>query len=238
MSTTKKKVQVVPTEYPKTLDSHPFYGLEIDGEQKEFRDAIWNPEKLVVFCNAKAGTGKTQIAVATANLLVQYGLYNGIVYIVSPTQEQVQGYIPGDMETKSAPYMEPLYEALIKIGVNPSTSILSSDNIRGMKEGTAYIECMTHTFLRGCNFENKVIILDESQNFYNDQLKKTLTRIHDNCKVIIIGHTGQVDLYKNPYRSGFSRYLEHFRNDSRTAVCELTVNHRGWISTHADELEF
>ena len=238
MSAAKRKVQTIPTEYPKTLDGHPFYGLELDAEQIAFRDAIWNPEKLIVFCNAKAGTGKTQIAVATANLLVQYGIYSGIVYVVSPTQEQVQGYIPGDMETKSAPYMELLYEALIKIGVNPTTSILSSDNIRGMKEGTAFIECMTHTFLRGCNFENKVIILDESQNFYNDQLKKTLTRIHDNCKVIVIGHTGQVDLYKNPERSGFSRYLEHFKGDDRTAICELTVNHRGWISTHADELEF
>ena len=43
---------------PKDLKEHLFYGLILDDEQKAFRDAIWNPEKLIVFCNAKAGTGK------------------------------------------------------------------------------------------------------------------------------------------------------------------------------------
>lgn len=37
-------------------------------------------------------------------------------------------------------------------------------------------------------------------------------------------------------KSGFTRYIEHFRDDPRTAVCELTINHRGWISQHADDL--
>ena len=57
-----------------TLDNNPFYGIQCDEYQKKFRDAIWNPEKLIVFCNAKAGTGKTTIAAATANLLCEYGL--------------------------------------------------------------------------------------------------------------------------------------------------------------------
>ena len=87
------------------------------------------------------------------------------------------------------------------------------------------------------NFENKVVIIDESQNLYLDELKKVLTRINDNCKTIVIGHTGQIDLYHNPEHSGFARYIEHFKNDERTAVCELTKNYRGWVSTHADELE-
>ena len=50
-----------------------------------------------MFCNAKAGTGKTLIATATANLLYQYGRCNGIVYIASPTQEQKQGYLKKKM---------------------------------------------------------------------------------------------------------------------------------------------
>ena len=80
------------TEAPKTLNDHPFYGLELDEEQIAFRDAIWNPDKLIVFCNARAGTGKTFIATATADLLVKYGRYEGIVYISSPTQEQKLGF--------------------------------------------------------------------------------------------------------------------------------------------------
>ena len=55
------------TEAPKTLKDHPFYGFTLDEEQIVFRDAIWDPDKLIVFCNARAGTGKTFIATATAN---------------------------------------------------------------------------------------------------------------------------------------------------------------------------
>ena len=80
MAKTNNK-QTVVIDAPQTLEKHQFYGLRLDEEQKIFRDAIWNPEKLIVFCNAKAGTGKTLIATATAHLLVQYGRYDGLVYI-------------------------------------------------------------------------------------------------------------------------------------------------------------
>ena len=222
-------------EAPKDLKDRPFYGFILDEEQQEFRDAIWNPEKLIVFCNARAGTGKTLIATATANLLVQYGLYDGIVYISSPTQEGKLGYLPGEVEDKIAVYSEPFMEALIKLNINPHTAINQS-NIMNQKNGIGYIDAITHVYLRGCNFENKVVIIDEAQNYYADELKKTLTRMSDNCKVIVIGHSGQIDLYHNPENSGFVRYLNHFKDDPRTAVCELKTNHRGWISSHADEL--
>lgn len=229
-------VSAARPQVPQELSEHPFYGLELDEYQKRFRDAIWDTEKLIVYCNAKAGTGKTTIATATADLLCQYGLYDGIVYIAAPTQEQKQGYLAGSIEEKSEPYFEPFYQALQKIGVNMNTVLF--DNISNEKDGTAYIRCLTHTFLRGTNFENKVVIIDEAQNYYFDELMKVLTRIHDNCKVIVIGHDGQIDLYKNPERTGFVRYLEWFAPDSRCAVCELKKNYRGWISQHADDLLF
>ena len=231
-----KKTNIISYDNPpENLSEHPFYGFKLDEEQQVFRDAIWSKDKLIVFCNARAGTGKTTIATATADLLVKYGYYKGIVYIASPTQEQKQGYLKGTIEEKSEPYFEPFYQALMKIGVNLNTATYA--DIMNEKNGTAYIECMTHTFLRGCNFENKVIILDEAQNYYTDELKKVLTRIHDNCKVIVIGHSGQIDLYNNPQNSGFVRYLNHFSKDDRCAVCQLTHNYRGWISNFADELE-
>ena len=215
-----------PKQAPQSLDEHPFFGLLLDEKQTAFRDAIWNPEKLIVFCNAKAGTGKTTIATATANLLCAYELYDGIVYVAAPTQEQKQGYLAGSIEEKSEPYFEPFYEALSKIGVNRNTAMY--DNILNEKNGTAYIRCVTHTFMRGINLEKKVVIIDEAQNYYFDELMKVLTRIHD----------GQIDLYRNPERSGFVRYLNWFAGDDRCAVCELTKNYRGWISQHADELTY
>ena len=227
----KKSVYV-----PETLDDHPFYGLQLDEYQKRFRDAIWNPEKLIVFCDAKAGTGKTTIATATANLLCESELYDGIVYIAAPTQEQKQGYLAGSIEEKSEPYFEPFYDALHKLKINQNTALFK--DIMNEKNGTAYIRCVTHTFLRGTNLEKKVVIIDEAQNYYFDELMKVLTRIHDNCKVIVIGHDGQIDLYKNPERSGFVRDLNWFMNDPRCAVCELKNNYRGWISQHADSLKY
>ena len=223
-------------DVPETLEDHPFYGIHLDEQQKKFRDAIWSKDKLIVFCNAKAGTGKTLIATATGNLLCQYGRYQGLVYIASPTQEQKQGYLKGSIEEKSEPYFEPFYQALDKIGVNRNIAFV--DRGINQKYETAYIECMTHTFLRGTNFEHKVVIIDEAQNFYFDELMKVLTRIHDSCKVIVIGHDGQIDLYANPERSGFVRYLNWFAPDVRTEVCRLEKNYRGWVSQHADELLF
>lgn len=232
-----KKISDEKDIAPDNLNNHPFYGLVLDEQQKAFRDAIWSKEKLIVFADAKAGSGKTLISVMTGNLLIKYGRYNGMVYIASPVQEQKVGFLPGDAEDKAAPYFMPFYQACIKAGVNPYTDIIQS-NMLNQKNGTGYIECTTHVYLRGTNFENKVIIIDEAQNMFGDELKKTLTRINDDCKVIVIGHSGQIDIFKHPERSGFVKYLDHFKDDSRCAVCELSHNYRGWISSHADELEF
>jgi phosphate starvation-inducible protein PhoH len=140
----KKATYIDYSSAPKSLSDEPFYNLILDDYQKEFRDAIWNPEKLIVFCNAVSGTGKTTIATATANLLCRYGLYDGIVYIVSNYGEAKQGYLPGDITQKSEVYFEPFYQALQTIGVNTNTVFV--DNINNLKNGTAYIECLTHTF--------------------------------------------------------------------------------------------
>lgn len=218
----------------KPLIDNMIYDIVLDKEQIILRDNILDDDKLIIFVNAVAGTGKTTIATACANLLVEEGKYRGILYIAAPTQEQKQGYLKGSLEEKSEPYFAPFYEALETIGVNLNTC--KSNDIKNKKNGTDYVECVTHTFQRGTNLSNKVIIVDEAQNFYVDELKKVLTRVIDDCKVIVIGHTGQIDLYKNPHRSGFARYIEWFRDDPRTAICNLSTNHRGWISSHADAM--
>ena len=229
------------SEIPETLDDHIFYGLRLDEKQKRFRDSIWDRNNLVTICNSRAGTGKTCIAIATACLLYDYGLYSGIVYIVAPTMEQKQGFIPGNPEDKNAPYRQPLDDALMSIGLDPNIVIKSSDNMRAIKEGRAYIDFISDTYLRGTNFENKVVIIDEAQNAYFDQMKKVLTRMHDNCKIILIGSTIQIDIIKHSERSGFIPYLNAFKEvqeDPRVSICELTKNYRGWLSGFCDEVEF
>ena len=76
MAAKKRNVMEFTGDKPATLDDSPFYGLQLDDEQMAFANAIWNPDIDIVFCNAKAGTGKTTIAVGVANMLVSYGLFN------------------------------------------------------------------------------------------------------------------------------------------------------------------
>ena len=213
----------------------PFYKFTLDAEQRDFVDAIKDTNATIVFCNAAAGTGKTTLAFGAANLLVKdkRNTLDGIVYIVSPYGEQKQGYLPGSYTEKSEVYFEPAYQAMIEVDINPYADVFSG-SMTDKKTGDKFIKLLTHTFLRGTNLQNKVVILDEAQNYTVAELKKVLTRCHDTCKVIVIGHTGQVDIQGS---SGFARYMEHFDGQERCRVCKLTTNYRGWLSTYADLLE-
>ena len=217
------------------LPKNVFYGMELDEEQVAFVEAIKDLRKTIVFCDAPAGTGKTTLAMGAANILVQdkRNELEGIVYIVSPYGEQKQGYLPGSITEKSEVYYEPAYQAMIEVGMNPNVDVYSESMV-SRKKGEAFVKMLTHTYLRGTNLQKKIVILDESQNYTVAELKKVLTRCHDTCKVIVIGHTGQIDING---RSGFAKYKEHFQSQEQCAVCKLTTNHRGWLSTYADKLE-
>lgn len=232
----KKKVMFEDYgEAPKVIDDRPFYNLDLDKDQKKFVNAILNPDNTIVFCNAKAGTGKTTLAMGTAEILVKHNQYDGIVYICSAYGEKAQGYLPGSITEKSEVYFEPAYQAMIECNMNPNLCV-NSDSLVNQKYGEAYVTLLTHTFLRGTNLKKKVIILDESQNYTVADLKKTLTRCSDDCKIIVIGHDKQCDL-EDKTSTGFKKYIEHFRGHEHCEICELTVNHRGWVSQFADELE-
>lgn len=232
----KKKNVVEKCREPERFDTNFFYGMRLDENQAYFANSIWEDDNDIVFCNAKAGTGKTTIATGVAELLVQHGKYNEIIYIVSPYGERKQGYLPGDMSQKSSVYFTPFFEALITCNVMPHAAVKDYDGIDSSKNGSAHITCMTDTFMRGVNLDDAVVIIDEAQNFTVSQLKTVLTRVKDNTKVIVIGHTLQCDL-ANKSLSGFDKYIKHFEGQERARICELTTNYRGWVSQHADNLE-
>src|SRR5699024_5228185 len=96
-------------------------------------------------------------------------------------------------------------------------------------------EAKSHVFARGTNIKDKFLIVDEVQNFTKSELRKLLTRVHDSCRVVLIGHTGQIDLDR-PQDSGFAPYIEHFKNKDYAKVCELNWNFRGVLANDADSL--
>jgi len=210
-----------------------FFGFadKLTEEQKEYVNSIIDNQFTIV--NAPSGTGKTTLAVACSKLLSME-----LFYIFSPVSERKLGFSPGSIEEKESKYIIPLIDALLEIGEVPEKVIISSDNIENVKNGKAWVKPMSHIFARGINLKgNKFIIIDEAQNFTREELKKILTRIHDDCKVVMIGHDGQCDL-DNPNKSGFLPYLKHFKNEPYVKVCKLTQNFRGRLANHADLLKW
>lgn len=205
-----------------------FYGINLTNEQKNYANSIFDKRMTIV--DAKAGTGKTTIAVGCAKLMKK-----DLYYVFSPVQEGVMGFRPGNQAEKEMDYTQPLKDALLEINEDPNRVIDSRDNIDNIKNGNVWVYPRSHVFMRGINLKNSFIIIDEAQNWTKSELKKTLTRIHDSNIVVVIGHQGQIDL-KVPSQSGFARVIEHFESRAWSNKCELTKNFRGELSQWADEL--
>lgn len=203
-----------------------FFGLRklMTEEQETFVNSILTNN--VTFCNAVAGSGKTTMSVAALKYLYDLGKIDKVYYIFSPVMEGVLGHRPGTTEEKEADYVQPLKDALIKIGELPE---------KAMDPRVGWVEAKSDTFLRGTNMERAGVIIDEAQNWTKAQFKRGLSRIHDNCHVVIIGHDGQIDLPKEEL-SGFRGAIDHFLQNPNVRLCRLTKNFRGWISQLADTL--
>lgn len=219
---------------PTSLKDEPFYGFTLDEHQTEFRDAIWNPDIKLITVDSVAGSGKTTIAIATACLLYAYRLVDGCIYCRTPAAEGRIGFLPGDQKTKERPYMQPLYNTLVNIGCNPYTDIDTGD-MENKKMQTGYWSAITDVYLLGDDFRKKAVVIDEAQCMTIDQLRTILTRCHDDCKVIVIGSTLQVQGISKE-DSGFTRCIEHFEGKEWAKHCHLVNNYRGELSAWADKM--
>lgn len=242
IATRTTKTTVKTASPPETLDKHIFFGMGkmLDEEQREFRDAIWNKNYDAVICEAKAGTGKTLIAVATSILLVEYGLYSGIVYqSAAGVYEHRQGLLPGTLQQKNYPLFGPLYQTVVRLGYDPMRIIATDDNMLAQKEGTAIITAQSDSYIRGLSFGEKdspvIIILDEAQNYTLPAMRTSITRVNDGSKLIVIGEQRQCDL-KYTQDSGFPAFISLFEKQPWCKKCKLTHNYRGKISALGDEL--
>ena len=222
-------------EAPTTLVDHPFYGLDCsDVEQVAYRDALWDKNKRIVLVDACAGSGKTTLAVAVALMYVKYGICDEAYYVRTPSSEGRIGFLPGDRSSKERSYMQPLYSSLITLGENP-IALINDDNFLNQKMGTGVFTTMTDVYILGSDFSKKFVIIDEAQCMTSEQLKSILTRCHDDCKVVVIGSTLQIQGI-NPEQSGLVKCINHFRDKEWAQVCHLTKNYRGELSAWADKM--
>lgn len=223
-------------EYKKYLPEHNvFYGLreKMTDEQEEMINSVLN--YMVTIVDASPGTGKTTMAVAVARWLYENSNQKA-VYLFGTPQERTLGYRPGDTGAKELDYIAPLIDAMIEIGSqDPLTEIQLSGDFVGSDK--MWIEAKSHTFLRGTNLKGKTVIIEETQNMTRGELKKVLTRISDDCTVIIIGHHGQIDLPKES-QSGFVPYTQHLATEPYVNVVQLTKNFRGRLAQHSEAFKW
>ena len=210
-----------------------FSGVVCNEDQKKFRDAVMDDANNVILVDAVSGSGKTLIAVTCAKQLVANGHYQSAVFVVPTVEEQSLGFRPGTAAEKIADYIVPLRQALVKIGEEPDKVITNSLE-ENLKDSNKWIIADSQVFLRGVNFENQVVIVDEAQNFTIPQIKKIISRCYDNSKLIVIGSNSQIDI--DPEQSCFSRLMTHMDGFEGYIKCELPISYRGKLAMHIDKL--
>lgn len=152
--------------------------------QGQYLDAI--KRSSIVFGIGSAGTGKTYIASNYAAGELYYKKINKII-ITRPNVEVGRGlgFLPGELEEKFAPYLEPFNDCF--------TEFLG----KGFYEyciRSKIIEPKPLGFLRGKSFDNAIILADEMQNTTMAEMQMLLSRIGSNCKMIISGDPNQCDI--------------------------------------------
>ena len=183
-------------------------------------------DRVFTFCEARAGSGKTVVTMAAMIDMLANGEIAKIVYIQKVSQRFLQnGFLPGTIEEKTNSLWTPVYDAMLRLGYLPS----DVDELRQ----TDRLFLVTDSTLRGVNFEDAGVIIDEAENCDTETLKLIFTRVHDNCHVAMIGDSLQKDNRGN-HNLDFVRYGNYLAEHIGMKV-ELTKNFRGRFSQLAED---
>lgn len=194
-------------------------------EQLFFSNAIIEERYQILVVDAKAGSGKTLLALSGAMKMIRKKQYSKIVYIRNSIESvdrgEDVGYLSGN-EEKFAIYNHPLMDSIeyivrseMKKSVNNKSDGKASDinqnTVQEKIEETLErydIETMWTGEARGRTISDAVVIIDEAQNMSNKTMQLILTRLDSSCKVIILGSNRQIDnFYINKHTNGLSTLL-------------------------------
>ena len=230
----------------------------LNKEQLFFSDAILNHFYNVLVVEAKAGSGKTLLALSGALKLVRQKHFQKIIYIRNSIESldkgEDVGYLPG-LEEKFKIYNHPLMDSLDYIvrseykrkrnKKNPDAQISELDDT----EVTARIEQMISNYgietmwvgeMRGRTLSNSFIIIDEAQNMSNKTMQMVLSRIDSSCKVVILGSNKQIDnFYVNKYTNALTTLLKSTKSEDNLVnifAIKLQKVLRGPITEWAEQI--
>lgn len=198
-------------------------------EQSFALDCLLNDEILFVSLVGKAGTGKTLLALAAGLYkTLDEGRFHRLLVSrpIFPMGRDI-GYLPGDVEQKLNPWMQPIFDNVeFLMGSDKKAAGRARELIN---QGMVNIEPLT--YIRGRSIPNQYLIVDEAQNLTPHEIKTIVTRAGQGTKVVLTGDCYQID---NPYvdsaNSGLTYSVERFKNHPISAHMSLTKGERSELA--------
>jgi len=229
--------QIVPI---RDIPRDGYWGITPRNREQKFAfDLLVNPKIHLVTLIGKAGTGKTLLAIAAGlHCVTETDCYSRLLVSrpVFPMGRDL-GFLPGDVEEKLAPWMQPIYDN-VDLLLRGSGSDVEKKK-RGYKElmDMGVLEVEPLTYIRGRSIPRQFIIVDEAQNLTPHEVKTIITRAGEGAKVILTGDPEQID---NPYvdasSNGLTYVVERFKAHSIAGHMTLLRGERSALAEAASFL--
>ncbi len=215
------------------------WGIHSRNREQQFAlDMLMNDDIQLVTLVGKAGTGKTLLAIAAGLLKVaDENLYNRLLVSrpVFPMGKDL-GFLPGDIEEKLAPWMQPIFDNVELLLGNVEDH---GKRKRGYKElvDMGFLEIEALTYIRGRSIPRQFLIVDEAQNLTPHEIKTIITRAGEGTKIVLTGDPYQID---NPYvdssSNGLTYVVEKFKEQQIAGHIILTKGERSPLAELAANL--
>ncbi|MCG5056176.1 MAG: PhoH family protein [Myxococcales bacterium] len=207
-------------------------------EQHCALDLLLSDEVKLITLVGKAGTGKTLLALAAGmQQTVEDRTYTRLLVSrpIFPLGRDV-GYLPGDIEEKLNPWMQPIYD---NVEFLMGLSKTDQRNGRSYREliDMGYIQIEPLTYIRGRSIPMQFIIVDEAQNLTPHEVKTIITRVGENTKIVLTGDPYQID---NPYvdatSNGLTTAVQRFMGQELAGHVTLSKGERSELAELASNL--
>lgn len=219
------------------VDKTTVYGITPRNAEQTFAvDALINPAIQLVSMTGKAGTGKTLLALASALAVKKHYRQIFIARPIVPLSNKDIGFLPGDVESKLAPYMQPLWDNLKVIQDQFPEHDKQHQAIDTMiKDEKLVIEPLS--YIRGRSLQRIFFIVDEAQNLTPHEIKTIITRAGEGAKVVFTGDIYQIDHpYLDGQSNGLSYLIDRFKGQKLYAHINLEKGERSELAELASNL--
>ncbi|RPI75802.1 MAG: PhoH family protein [Ignavibacteriales bacterium] len=221
----------------KKVDKEPAYGIKPRNAEQTFAvNALINNEVPLVSLTGKAGTGKTLLALASALHVRKSFRQIFIARPIVPLSNKDIGFLPGDVQSKIEPYMQPLWDNIRVIQDQFSENDKQHQLINNLiKDEKLVIEPLS--YIRGRSLQRIFFIVDEAQNLTPHEIKTIITRVGEGAKIVFTGDIYQIDHpYLDSQSNGLSYLIDHFKGQKLYAHVNLVKGERSELAELASNL--